>query len=158
TTIGKLEQAIVRIMNDQYESEDGREAEFTTHAAGNDTYRFLNLPDELNLDLAVKQIDDVLVLTSSDEAMQTILSAQQLPPETRLANHPPYRITLENVERSDMTRIVYIDTQNFLRFASDINALDYATLRDDYKVPDEFVGVSWSERVGSTTRGFLNIF
>ncbi len=156
--LGKLERVLTDAVDKNYPDPTGRKAEFTTHQVGTETYRFLNLPDKLPLDLAVKQIGKMLVITTTDEAMKTVLDAQVLPETARLGAHPPYTVTLKKVQRNNLTRVVYIDTQDFLRLAGAVRVLNYATLADPYKVPDEFVGITWREQAGTTLRGFLNIF
>lgn len=133
---------------------------FTTHTVEGETYRYLNLPDDYGIDLAVRHdIErDLLIIATTDEAMQQVVALQALPDSEQLANQQIYEVTTDRLERSDMTRSIYVDTQEFLRFLESVGQIDYGRLHEAVRIPDESVGITWEERIGTRAQFFVHVF
>ncbi|MEW6407259.1 MAG: DUF3352 domain-containing protein [Patescibacteria group bacterium] len=154
--LSKLEETATALLNKYVVKEENKKVNFTEHSFGKTNYRYLNLPDQYQIDISYAVLPDYLVLATSKETLEKLLAAITGTEEV-LSNNPSYQNAVAQLSKKDSHQIIFIDGQNLLKFINRYIRFDYEKLDKKAKAIESLVINHEEKSTGSFFESFLKI-
>lgn len=153
--IGKTENTIVDLLN-KYIFKDNK-VNFTDHSYNNIKYRYLNLPDNFNIDANYAIVSNYLILATSEKALQKIIDGINGTIDKNLSKNISYQTSFNKFKRKEPHQLIFIDIQNLLKFANKYIKFDYEKLDSKAKQLNTLEIIHEEKEDGNFFDSFLEI-
>lgn len=154
--LSKLEETATTLLNKYVVKEESKKVNFTEHSSGKTNYRYLNLPDQYQIDISYAVLPDYLVLATSKETLEKLL-ATIAGAEEVISSNPSYQNAIAQLSKKDPHQIIFIDGQNLLKFINRYIHFDYEKLDKKAKAIESLVINHEEKSTGSFFESFLKI-
>lgn len=154
--LSKLEETTVSLLNKYVIKEESKKVNFTEHSFGKTSYRYLNLPDQYQIDISYAVLPDYLVLATSKETLEKLLAIMAGTEEV-LSDNLSYQNAIAQLSKKDSHQIIFIDGQNLLKFINRYIRFDYEKLDKKAKAIESLVINHEEKSTGSFFESFLKI-
>ncbi len=152
--IGKIEIAILGLMQKSAIAEDMKDRTFTDHDYQNISYRYLNLPDSWRIDLVLGIIEEYFFLTTSEEAARNAIDVilERMPKTLSESSNFKSSYALSKDKDSDI--FFFGDVQEFTKYMTNHLDFTYEDLDQKFKVL-ETLNLTKEEK---TRENYYNLF
>jgi hypothetical protein len=154
--LSQLEETIASLVNKYVIKDEAKKVNFSEHKTGETKYRYLNLPDQYQIDIVYSILSDYLILTTSKETLEKLLTSMPSPEEV-LANNSSYQDAREQLSKKKPHQTVFVDGQNLFKFISRYIRFDYEKLDKKAKAIESLVIIHEEKSNGRYFESFLKI-
>lgn len=154
--LGKIEETTADLLNKYIIKDENKKVNFTEHSIKETKYRYLNLPDQYQVDIAYALLPDYLVLATSKETLENLLETLTGQKDA-LSQNESYQNALKKLSVKKTNQIIFVDARNLLKFANHYIHFDYEKLDKRIKEIDSLIISHEDKRQGSFFECFLKI-
>lgn len=155
--LGKVEEATVNLLNKYLVKEENKKVNFTEHSFGLTKYRYLNLPDKYQIDISYALVSDYLILATSSNSLEKLLTSLNSQPTETLSQNPSYQNSFTQLNKKESHQVVFLDVQNLLKFINRYIRFDYEKLDKKVKTLNTLIIIHEDKSSGSFFESFLEI-
>lgn len=155
--LNKIENSTLELLKKTKKGEEIEGRKFTDHNYQNINYRYLNLPDEWNIDLAYALIDDYFYITTSDVASQSAIDVILGRVPEKLADNKIFKDSYNLARNDDSDQFFYANLQSFIQFMNYHLDFEYENLDRKVKILESLSFVKEEKRKDNFYNLFLRV-